>query len=274
MTKIWGDDSFKPAFSNGTLEYKKGDSKRYYSFFNHFVEYTLVYILVVIFVTLAVFSLSDLKPTIELNTEFSSIKDTPPYITVKNRGPVDALQMVIEFTSLRYIDPMRKIAIMSTGSDWRWEISKLEPLDRKAFKLPPSLLGVNTRMQDPLYYNVLEVSIEYLRDPDRKQFKESAFYFINSEGRWVTENDSSINTDKYKKIKQAALNRLRIEMSPFSDKLHRVKTDKKYFVMEIMRSIALMKTKACRLVASWMKGNLIDKAIRTAVNAIVRMGVR
>ena len=53
-------------------------------------------------------------------------------------------------------------------------------------------------------HNVIEACITYRRDPDRKFFGRRAFYFLNPEGRWVSEADQSIHNEEYTVIMKAA----------------------------------------------------------------------
>lgn len=167
----------------------------------------------------------DLKPILELNTEFRYIKNSPPYVTIKNVGPVEALQMVIQLTSLRYSDLSKSIKMALTDSRWRWEIPELTPLKTCYIKLPNSLLyDGSIKIEKPLKYNVFKLSIKYRRNPDRKQFEECAFYFVNPEGEWTGENSTSINNDEYKEIKEAVFKKMSLDV-PFlgNDRLHSIK---------------------------------------------------
>ena len=149
---------------------------------------------------------SGVKPNIELQTEFHLIMDSPPHITVRNLGPSSVGQMNMLFTSLGYDVSSKNIGVAFSQADWEWGIPGLEVSESKVFNLPASLLGRNTRSQEPVHHNILEVRIKYARYPDMKQFEERAFYFVNPEGRWVPEGDKTINSQEYYEILEAVLN--------------------------------------------------------------------
>jgi hypothetical protein len=145
----------------------------------------------------------DLKPKISLNTLFKEINKIPPHYVISNNGPVDALQIEVQLISHRYRKDISKIKVSTTGSDERKIIPKLPPLTNIAFKFPELWLDVNARIEQPPEHNIMEIRISYRRPPDMMKYTESAFYFINKEGRWVAENDNSLDKDIYAPIKNA-----------------------------------------------------------------------
>jgi len=148
---------------------------------------------------------ASVKPNIELQTEFRLIMDSPPHIRVKNLGLSDVMQMNIKFTSLGYDVSSQIIGVAFSQADWEWGFFELKASEAKVFDLPASLLGRNTRSQEPVHHNILKVRIKYVRKHDLKEFEERAFYFVNPEGRWVPEGDKSINSQEYYEIREAVL---------------------------------------------------------------------
>jgi len=57
ITRIWDDKGFKFAFENEILKYKNDCKKQYHSFWNHFFDFTFVYIVLVFLTTATVFML-------------------------------------------------------------------------------------------------------------------------------------------------------------------------------------------------------------------------
>jgi len=54
ITKIWDDKSFEFAFEKKILGYKNDSKEQYYSFWHHFFDFTLLYIVTVTLVALLV----------------------------------------------------------------------------------------------------------------------------------------------------------------------------------------------------------------------------
>ena len=146
----------------------------------------------------------DLKPSLGLKAWFKKIGDTPPHFEVWNEGPIDAVQLEIQLISHRYFPHKKKILVTGSGSNRTYSIPKLSPQQRKGFLFPKGWLNSNARLQEPPEHNVMEIRLTYRRESDKHQFSESSFYFVDPEGRWVSEFSSSL-TPYYEPIKQAAL---------------------------------------------------------------------
>ena len=145
----------------------------------------------------------DLEPEISLDMEFRRIKDRQPHLLISNYGPIDAIQLTIQFHFLRYDSVSENIRLYMSATGRPWTLAKLEAMESKFFTLPPELLETS-RLPEPANYHVMEACITFRREPDRKFFGGRAFYFINPEGRWVSERDQTINWEPYEAIIEAA----------------------------------------------------------------------
>ena len=114
----------------------------------------------------------------------------PAHINLKNKGPVDAIQVQIQFHFHRYLPRIQKIKASATGSEHQWTIDRLPPLKQANIKIKESSL--NTLLpaikDSQKYYRILEIRLIYRREVDLKKYSESAFYFVSQEGKWESEN--------------------------------------------------------------------------------------
>ncbi len=140
------------------------------------------------------------RPILKLESHFNM---TPPYFTILNDGPVEAKQLKINLCSLYVKDG--KIKLFGYSSDKEYVVHQLDSLKPIAIRFDEKWLNTNARLQKPLEHNILEIRLTYRRPSDLQQFQESAFYFINPEGRWVSENDNSLAPKIYDPIKRAVL---------------------------------------------------------------------
>ena len=117
----------------------------------------------------------------------------------------------------------------------QYAIRQLEPVPFTRpliFPFDKHWLNVNARLQEPLQHNIIEIRLIYHISPDlTRKFQKSAFYFINPEGRWVSENDSSLitNTYDYTQMKKAVLEaseKVSTEL-PFGKDLHQIQPSTK-----------------------------------------------
>jgi len=134
----------------------------------------------------------DLKPEIRFNTEFRRI--------------IDAVQIVVEFMA-HYYDLSGDRFISTGGTEELTKIVNLPPMQSRSFEISEHFLNVNSRLHEPLQNNIIEARISYRKDPDRELFVKRALYFINPEGRWVTEIDNSLEGEEYLKMKEGVLER-------------------------------------------------------------------
>jgi len=165
------------------------------------------------------------RPKLSLQTRFQSSNNIPAYIAIKNTGPVDAIQLQIQFHFLRYFSKTNMINASATGSDLQWTIDKLPPLKSKIITLDDiflqNLLPVVTDSEK--HHRILEIRLIYRRDAGLKEYTESAFYFTNQNGNFVAEDNSSLDPAIYNPIKKAAFKRFNIDTASLnlsSDILH------------------------------------------------------
>ena len=175
----------------------------------------------------------DLKPQLRLRTTFMQIGDIPPRFTIFNEGPIDAVQMKIDLMTHRYLeaeDKTKKARLVTIwGTDTTWTIPKLPPVFAKSIEFPKGWLAINARSGEFPHHNVMEIRLTYRVEPDMRQFIDSAFYFVNPEGMWVKENNSSLTPEVYDPIKDAIYQRLGRKYpfpGSFYDTLHPVEEPK------------------------------------------------
>lgn len=166
----------------------------------------------------------DFRPTLSLRAQLHGIDKIPAHINIKNKGAVDAIQVQIKFYFLKYLPYKKKVGAAATGSDLQWTIDRLPPLKQVNIKInETSLATLLPAINTEEHYRILEIFLTYRRDVDLRKYSESAFYFVNPEGKWVGEQSSSLNPETYNPIKEAVFNQFNIQpdlldMSP--DKLH------------------------------------------------------
>lgn len=167
----------------------------------------------------------DFRPSLSLRAQLHKINDKiPAHLNIYNKGPVDAIQVKIQFHFLMYVPEAKKVAASATGSGFQWTIDRLPPLKQANIKINEeslyTLLPVIS--DDEKHYRILEIRLTYRREVDLKRYSESAFYFVSQEGRWVIETSNVLNSEIYKPIKEAALSRFTVksDMLDRGDILH------------------------------------------------------
>lgn len=166
----------------------------------------------------------DFRPTIALRAQLKKINNKiPAHINIQNKGPVDAVQVQIQFHFLRYLPNKKKIGGTMTGTDFKWAIDRFPPLKQKNIKISESSLNtLLPTIDSEKHYRILEIRLNYRREVDLKEYSESAFYFVSQEGKWVNETSSALNSEIYTPIKEAAISRFKVklDMLDHSDTLH------------------------------------------------------
>jgi hypothetical protein len=178
--------------------------------------------------------LLDIWPELQIQTSLNPIKNHASGFTVKNRGPVKAVQLKIALIAYRYQNGSgRESSSFVIGSDQQYELKELASNERKVFTISDSVAS-NARFQKPEHFNVLEIRLSYRRESDMNKQTKSAYYFINPEGKWVSENDSSLTPKIYDPIKNEILSRsqgadwsISIMEGHRSDPLHLIETERK-----------------------------------------------
>jgi len=166
----------------------------------------------------------ELKPSIKVNANINKNKFEKYHILIHNSGPIEALQLEAKLITHRYFEKTKDIRVSGTGSESSFAIAKLEPLKTAIFEIPEHFLYVNAMLHEPKEHNVLELRVTYRRSPDFMIFSESAFYFVNPDGLWVSESSSSLNPEVYEIVKQAAYQMLSrdVPLNIGSDRLYPV----------------------------------------------------
>jgi hypothetical protein len=95
------------------------------------------------------------------------------------------------------------VAILGySGNDAFFET--IAPRGTKVVNFQKGWLERNARLEAPPHHNILEIRLQYRRAQDLEAYDVSAFYFINPDGRWVSEDDSSLRDAIYHALKEAA----------------------------------------------------------------------
>ncbi len=156
--------------------------------------------------------------------DFVKINDKiPAHINIQNKGPVDAVQVQIQFYFLRYFPTKKKVRAIATGADLQWAIDRLPSLKTATIKLNESSLNtLLPAINFEKHHRILEILLTYRREVDLKKYSESAFYFVSQEGKWVSEISNALDSETYTPIKEAAFSRFKVKsnMLDHSDTLH------------------------------------------------------
>jgi len=150
----------------------------------------------------------DFRPRIRLYALFKSIGTTPPHWQVTNMGPVEAVQIQVKMYShrrLSYKTGETKIGMSLSDSSNTTTIPSINPQETKSFKFNEGWLNVNARLQEPPQNNVMEIMVIYRCPQDLEEYSESAYYFVNPDGHWVSETSSSLNGEPYESMKKELL---------------------------------------------------------------------
>lgn len=134
----------------------------------------------------------DLEPRLDIRATPNRTDRDPPYFILRNVGPVNAVQLTIDLISLRYSPKKNSIDVYVSGSEHTQYVEALAPHHEVSFPFEDHFLEVNARLESPVEHNVFAIRVTYRRDSDRRRFVARSFYFVNPDGRWVSENDSSL----------------------------------------------------------------------------------
>ena len=85
-------------------------------------------------------------------------------------------------------------------------IEKIDPQKTKSYKFCEGWINTNARLHNPPQHNIMEIQITYRRPQDLEEYNESAYYFVNPDGLWVSEKSSSLDSELYESIKSAIFN--------------------------------------------------------------------
>lgn len=155
----------------------------------------------------------DLRPRFKLYTLFKSTGKIPPQWGLTNTGPVEAVQVKVQMVSHRYFPARQMIQISLTGSNETTAISEIGPQATKSYAFGKGWLNTNARVQEPAQHNIMEIMVTYRRPQDLREYSESAYYFVNPDGLWVGERDSSLKGELYESMRTAVS---KLDRGPFS----------------------------------------------------------
>ncbi len=147
----------------------------------------------------------EFRPRIKLRAFLRSRGRHPPHIVLENVGPIDATRLTVKMYSHRSPTGRWNAYISSTLPGLDVQVERLHPHDSRAFALDEVELKTNARLGWPEHTSVLEMRLSYRRPQDLKEYVESAFYFVNPDGRWVSERDGSVDAEAYEAMKSAIL---------------------------------------------------------------------
>jgi len=157
----------------------------------------------------------DLRPELTVYARLYQDGTATPYIDITNKGPVDAVQVEIGLYVLRYSPERKKIMLGGTTGELQWTFERLPHLKATTLKVSElDLYSLFPALDSEEKGNqAVELRLTYRREVDLKQYTASAFYFMNEEGRFVSEGDPSVDSEIYEPIrktvftKQAVLTR-------------------------------------------------------------------
>lgn len=153
----------------------------------------------------------EFHPVLELQTVLNPVGNITPFWQVTNTGPVEAVQVKVQFFTHWYSSKldMIQIAGKTGGPGTTSIIETIKPQEVKGFEFPRGFLDTNARLYDPPQHNILEILITYRRPQDLNEYSESAYYFVNADGLWVPEMENSIRGAEPYESMRAALSRLK-----------------------------------------------------------------
>lgn len=166
----------------------------------------------------------DIRPTLTIRASFKD-NNTPTHFRTYNKGPVTATQVKIVGHIFRYYEEYNELKIEATLSDLQWEIGDLQPQKDTIVIFDERLIFAFFDPRLKREHHIFGLRLFYRRTSDMKLFIEQAFYFLNPDGKWVSEINSSLIDSVYAPIKKATSAfpppnfPIRRDISP-SDKLH------------------------------------------------------
>lgn len=174
----------------------------------------------------------DLRPKLLLRTELSGLTaangELPPSFVLANVGPIPAIQTTVQFVGHVFNESSQTIDFSFSGlRGSEFLVGTIEPLETEGFVLSDEFLhvlrewgwGESATSSD----QIIEARISYRKEPDKRLFIDRAFYFVNPEGKWVSEIDGSLTLPKYSTMKESLIRNYRHEIGPgFEDPLHTV----------------------------------------------------
>jgi len=175
-----------------------------------------------------------IDPVLRLYSDFCMTSDCVPKLKIRNDGKVDAIQSRLVFSGYISAPESHDMFMRFNFSDWDYSIPAIEPGRVAEVSLPKGFLSnaiaaakkfkVNfsdgkTMDTATLQENriILEVLVTFVRKADLKEYRNRALYFLNPEGRLVSDQDSTVQGKIYQELRQAAIKHF--NMLPDPDRL-------------------------------------------------------
>ncbi len=147
----------------------------------------------------------DLRPSLTLQVERAGKDGLPLTLRLTNDGPIEATELVVEPIKYEYWGKDRRFKTASKNSILRFTHPKLDSQQSTTVAYDEQWLRSLAVTSQPPDYSVLGIRIEYRHPMDKRPFTEAAFFFVNPEGRWVEEGDSSLPLKIYDPIRSSLL---------------------------------------------------------------------
>jgi len=174
----------------------------------------------------------DLNPKILLQARFTSIGKSPPHITIKNIGPIEAKQIKARLIELRYLpNPKPRLAAITSSED-TFDIPDISHDRHYSFKISGKwnyayFDRISKDTNIPIEHFIIEVFISYRKEPNLAPFNLRAFYFCRKDGDIIPErgiNDNETYKDILDYLYKTEIDRNLIESDNdfFTDILHTV----------------------------------------------------
>jgi len=111
------------------------------------------------------------------------------YFTIANFGPVDALQVTVQFLDICFDKEKKTVGSYSTRPKLKTIVGTVEPYERKQINLAQDEVDALADCHDaPPNDSAVLAWISYKRDPDRKTFITRALYFVDRRGYLITDS--------------------------------------------------------------------------------------
>lgn len=138
----------------------------------------------------------DLEPRISFSASLlrdEYISDRKLYgsssFTIANFGPVDAIQVNVEFIDVCFNINTKKVTSYSRKSKLKTIVGTLQPYERKPFELPQDAVNALAECHDkPPNDAAVLAWISYKREHDRKTFITRALYFVSKDGLLLSDS--------------------------------------------------------------------------------------
>jgi hypothetical protein len=164
------------------------------------------------------------EPAVHLRADISNADGSRPHIILTNEGPIKATLLELRIYELRYDMNKHKIDYAIAKESWKHD--GLNPNESRAFIMWGNWLsyeyykGLSTTEKRPIEHYILEAYLSYHRDSDLRFYQRRAFYFFDSDGHILRENDVLNNAAFSDVLAAARTSRLDSMLAETSTKLN------------------------------------------------------